>query len=96
MTASELQNEETFSLNNDGDDTGESESSASCSSDSSDDENNRSSFAKPSDLKSLEDNGLNFSGQTVEDEGRRYMMEELGLSGDDQTIVVVSYHCFSK
>lgn len=96
MTASELQNEETFSLNNDGDDTGESGSSASCSSDSSDDENNRPSFAKPSDLKFLEDNALNFSGQTVEDEGRRYMMEELGLSGDDQTIVVVSYHCFPK
>jgi hypothetical protein len=95
MTTSELQNDESSSMKNEGDDTGESTGSESCSSDSSDDDqDSRASPAevssKPSDLQSYDDNSLAFTGHAAE-EGRRFMMEELGLSGDDQTIVVVSY-----
>ncbi|KAI8576040.1 hypothetical protein K450DRAFT_258604 [Umbelopsis ramanniana AG] len=91
MTASELQNEESFSMTNEGDDdTGSSTGSESCSSEGSDDDSRASpapASAKPSDLQSYDESSL--TGQAAE-EGRRFMMEELGLSGDDQTIVVVS------
>ncbi|KAI9290127.1 hypothetical protein BC943DRAFT_7061 [Umbelopsis sp. AD052] len=92
MTASELQNEESFSQTNeeDDEDTGSSTGSESCSSEASDDDSRASPAppsAKPSDLQSYDESSL--TGQAAE-EGRRFMMEELGLSGDDQTIVVVS------
>jgi hypothetical protein len=98
MTASEMQNGESFSMTNEGDDdTGESTGSESCSSEeASDDEDEQDSraspapaSAKPSDLQSFDDSS---STGHVAEEGRRFMMEELGLSGDDQTIVVVSQY----
>lgn len=92
MTASELQNEESLSVANDeDDDTGESGCSGSCSSDSSDDESRAAlALTKAPDVQTNEDPAMAFSGPVADDESRRFMMEELSLSGDDQTIVVVS------
>ncbi|KAM3588725.1 hypothetical protein VKS41_001163 [Umbelopsis sp. WA50703] len=85
---SEAHDQEDESINDD--DTGVSESFGSCSSESSDegDESSASNAAvspKSSKLASIDVGSIGFSDR--EDEGRRFMTEELGVNGDDQTIV---------
>lgn len=88
---SQALNEENESVNDD--DTGVSESFGSCSSDASEeDEESSTSNAvaspKSSNMASVDVGHIGVSDR--EDEGRRFMTEELGVKGDDQTIVEVN------
>lgn len=89
---SQALNEEDESVNDD--DTGVSESFGSCSSDSSEEgeessTSNAAASPKSSNMASIDIDRIGFSDR--EDEGRRFMTEELGVKGDDQTIVEVRF-----